>query len=188
MHASYAMIELQNSSMRNWNFQLGLAVLFVSSIASAQTPSQAIELEQQGKLVEATEAWRAVTRKNPRDAAAFASLGVVLSKEQKYDEAAQAYGKALALNPKLPIQLNLGLAEFKQGRFSEAIAPFNKALEGDDNNLQARTLLGLSYYGAQKFTEAAHELQIASQAQPDNTELHHRSEEHTSELQSRLHL
>src|SRR5437762_5666941 len=48
---------------------------------------------------------------------AFASLGVILSKEQKYPEAASAYKKALALNPKLPgVQLNLGLAEFKQGR------------------------------------------------------------------------
>src|SRR5690348_1765150 len=119
MHMSYAMIELQSSSMRNRKFHLGIVVLFASSLATGQTPSEAIDLEQQGKLAEAIEAWRGVTRKNPTDAAAYASLGVVLSKEQRYSEATQAYRKALSLNPKLPIQLNLGLAEFKQGHFSE---------------------------------------------------------------------
>ena len=34
-------------------------------------------------------------------------------------------------------------------------------------------LLGLSYYGAKRFPEAVKQLQIASQAQPDNAELHH---------------
>ena len=47
----------------------------------------AIALEQQGKS-EAAQVWRAVTARNPTDAAAFASLGVVLSKQQKYPEAA----------------------------------------------------------------------------------------------------
>ena len=49
---------------------------------------------------------------------------MVLSKEAKYDEAASAYKKAIALNSKLPgVQLNLGLAEFKQGRLDAAIPP-----------------------------------------------------------------
>src|SRR6185369_16481352 len=126
MAKSWAMIE--RSSMRNWKFHLSAIVLLLPSLITAQTPTQAIALEQEGRLAEAAEAWRGVTRKNPGDAAAFASLGVVLSKEQKYNEAAQAYKKALALNPKLPIQLNLGLAEFKQGHFADAITPFNKVL------------------------------------------------------------
>ena len=101
--------------------------LFLPLLAAAQTanPADAIALEQQGKLAEAAKVWRAVIVHNPKDAAALASLGVVLSKEEKYAEAASAYRKALALNPKLKIQLNLGLAEFKQGRFTQAIPPFN---------------------------------------------------------------
>ena len=71
-------------------------------LLSAQTPADAIALDQQGKLPEAAQAWRAVIARDSRDAGAFASLGVVLSKEQKYPEAAAAYRKALALNPKLP--------------------------------------------------------------------------------------
>ena len=76
--------------------------LLLLSSARPQSPSEALALQQQGKLAEAAEAWQAVTRKNPHDAAAFASLGVVLSKQEKYAEAASAYRKALTLNPKLP--------------------------------------------------------------------------------------
>src|SRR5580704_12435544 len=87
-----------------------LQALSPPAMANAQTPADAIALDQEGKLPEAVQAWRAVIQKNPNDAAALASLGVVLSKEQKYKEAAFAYKKAIALNPKLPgVQLNLGL-------------------------------------------------------------------------------
>src|SRR5437868_13440434 len=104
--------------MRNWKLSLAILALFLPTLAAAQTPSDAMALEQQGRLAEASNAWRAVTVKNPRDAAAFASLGTVLSRQDKYGEAAVAYRKALTLTPKLTgIQLNLGLAEFKQGRF-----------------------------------------------------------------------
>ena len=76
-----------------------MQLLFFSAGANTQTPADAITLEQEGKLPEAAEAWRAVIQKNPSDARAYASLGVVFSKEQKYPEAAAAYKKALALNP-----------------------------------------------------------------------------------------
>jgi cytochrome c-type biogenesis protein CcmH/NrfG len=87
----------------------------------------------------------------PKPSPASASFS---SNEQKYAEAASAYRKALALNPKLPtIQLNLGLAEFKQGRFKSAAA-LHAALSADPASVQAGTLLGLSYYGAQQYTGA----------------------------------
>src|SRR5277367_3732942 len=54
-------------------------------------PSEAQALEQQGKLDEAVQAWRAIIQKDPKDANALASLGVVLSRQQKYGEAASAY-------------------------------------------------------------------------------------------------
>jgi tetratricopeptide (TPR) repeat protein len=96
-----------------------------------------------------------------------------LSKQEKYPQAAAAYKKALALNPKLPgIELNLGLAEFKQGNFTGAIAPLRAAsTEGGANREQARFLLGMSYYGAQHYAEAVKILRPVSDAQPDNTDL-----------------
>jgi tetratricopeptide (TPR) repeat protein len=143
------------------------------AVAQTSTPADAIAFEQQGKLAEAAEAWRNVTRQNPRDAAAFASLGVVLSREEKYQDAAAVYRRAIALNPKLQgIQLNLGLAEFKQGHFQQAVVAFNHAAVADPHNLQARMLLGFSHYGAGQYAEAAKHLQIAAKFDPANTELH----------------
>lgn len=163
----------------NWAFLAvaALILLPIAALAQGATPAQAVALEQQGKLAQAAEAWRAVTMANPRDGAAFASLGVVLAKEQKYPEAAAAYRRALALNSKLPgLQLNLGLAEFKQGHFRAAITPLAAALAAERTSgpkqLQARTLLGLSYYGTERFAEAVKELRPAAAADPTNTELH----------------
>ncbi len=118
-------------------------VLLCCAIVAAQAPnaSDAISLQQQGRLADAETAWRTVWRRS-KDAAAFASLGVVLSREQKYSEAETAYKKALALDPTLPgIQLNLGLAEFKLGRFAAAIPPLKAALAQDPSNSQARACL-----------------------------------------------
>src|SRR4051794_11662275 len=109
--------------MKGWNLILLFALLGHVDPARSQvaTPGQAIALEQQGKFSEAVDAWHGVTARNPRDAGAFASMGMDLAKQEKYKEAATAYRTAIALNPRLPgIQLNLGLAEFKQGHFPAA--------------------------------------------------------------------
>src|SRR6516225_6402901 len=127
---------------RRWRPACSVLLLAISLLVPAATLGQttagdAQALEQQGRLDDAAEAWRAVTRDNPNDAGAYASLGVVLSRQQKYPDAVAAYEHALRLDPKLPnIQLNLGLAEFKQGNFQAAIAPFQAAAEGDPQGLQ----------------------------------------------------
>src|SRR5882672_12656304 len=117
--------------MKSWKSLLLLASLLLPAFARPQTasPADAMALEQQGKLPEAIDAWRAVTEHNPQDARAFASLGVALARETKYKEAAAAYRRAITLNPRLRgIQLNLGLAEYKQGQFEAAIPSLRAAL------------------------------------------------------------
>jgi tetratricopeptide (TPR) repeat protein len=94
-----------------WKTGWLLAALRFTWPLSAQTPtpSNAQALEQQDNLPAAAEAWKAIASHNARDAAAFASYGVVLSRLGNYAEAASAYKKALALDPHLPgIQLYLG--------------------------------------------------------------------------------
>jgi tetratricopeptide (TPR) repeat protein/peptidoglycan/xylan/chitin deacetylase (PgdA/CDA1 family) len=141
--------------------------------ANTPSPTDATALTQQGKLEQATQAWHSIIQRNPKDAAAYASLGFVLSREQKYPEAAIAYRKAIALNPNLPgVQLNLGLAEFKQGHSDAAVSPLRSARAADPHSLQATTLLGLSYYGSKHFEDAVTYLQIAAASDSDNKELH----------------
>ena len=166
--------------MRICRLRLNVVVLGVALLpgalcvgAQTRTASDAIALEKEGKLGEAAQAWRGVIEQNPKDAGAFASLGVVLAKEGKYGEAAAADRKAIALEPDLPgVQLNLGLAEFKQGHFEAALAPLRAALAADPNNAQATALLGLSCYGAKRFSEAVKYLSVAAASDPSNTELH----------------
>jgi tetratricopeptide (TPR) repeat protein len=155
--------------MRAFVFVLVSASLPKGLAASqAGTPS-----DQAGSLHVAEVEWQAAVQKNPRDAGALASLGVVYSREGRYSDAARTYKKALALDPNLPgIQLNLGLAEFKQGNFSAAIAPLKAALAADPQSIQAKTLLGISYYGAKKFADAADQLAEVSKLDPANLELH----------------
>src|SRR5580765_7726945 len=133
-----------------------LAVIFLALLATSwaqsNTPAAAVALEQKGDWPQAAQAWRSFIAAHPRDAAAYASLGVVLAKQQKYPEAVTAYKKALSLDARLPgIELNLGLAEFKQGHFHAAIVPLEAVVAKDSGNFQARTLLGLSYYGDKQF-------------------------------------
>ena len=161
--------------MSTWKLAYVAFALFLTVPANtwAQTPSQAQALEQQGKLPEAEKAWRQTTQANPQDAAAFASLGLVLSKQGKYEQAVPAYRNAIALNPKLPgIHLNWGLAEFKQEHFEAAVAALTAALAADPQNVQVLTLLGLSCYGAKHFAEAAKYLELPTKADPKNIELH----------------
>ena len=149
------------------------AILLLTTSAIAQTadPSEAQSLEKAGKFAEAAAAWRSVAQRDPRNAAAWASLGLVLSRLQEYSEAASAYRKALSLNSRLPgVQLNLGLAEFKQGHFEAAIPPLAAALAADPDSAQGRTLLGLSYYGAGRYDESSKYLALASKADPANRE------------------
>src|SRR5437016_863126 len=81
----------------------GIALLFpLNGNHQSFTPAAALALEQQGKLEEAATAWRSITRRNPRDAAAFASLGVVLAKQKKYPDAAIAYKKPSLSTPSFP--------------------------------------------------------------------------------------
>ena len=123
--------------MTTWKTAFSILLLLLPAFAGGQTSgaADALALQRQGKLAEAAEAWQSVIRQNPKDAGAFASLGVVLAGEQKYQEAAVAYRKALALDPKLPgVQLDLGLAEFKQGQFASAIGPFKAVLAADPHN------------------------------------------------------
>jgi tetratricopeptide (TPR) repeat protein len=152
-----------------------IAALLLCSAAAAQRPgaSEALALELEGKFAEAADAWRLVVKQEPRNAAAWASLGLDLARMQDYVNAAAAYRKAVALNPELPgLQLNLGLTEFKQNHLPAAIAPFRAALAADPNSQQARTLLALCYFGTGKFAEAAPHFEIASRGEPENAELH----------------
>ena len=112
----------------------------------------AIAFEQQGETAKAVTAWETIAKLHPRDAEAYAHLGLLEARQEHYDQAILRYRKALALNPQMPgLRLNLGLALFKAGKMKDAAAtflPLLKALpSGSQEALRVNTLIGLARYG-----------------------------------------
>lgn len=127
-----------------------LALLIVSS-ESSQTPdtsaqfNRAVQLQQQGKLTEAADEYRALLKIKPDYAEAHANLGVVLAQLGKYDEAIGAYESAWKLAPQLtPVLLNLGIAHYRAGHYRKAADVLRAFLGVSPESVQARQLYGLS--------------------------------------------
>src|SRR5262249_43284555 len=122
--------------------------------------NRAVELQQQGRLSEAADEYRALLKIKPDYVEAHANLGVVLSHLGRYDEAIAAYESAIKLAPQLtPIQLNLGIAHYRAGQFAKAIAVFERFLEQKPDVLQARQLFGLSLAALGRDEEAIKQLE-----------------------------
>jgi tetratricopeptide (TPR) repeat protein len=72
-------------------------------------------LNQGGNADEAINAVRDNIKKNPNDAQNYFNLGVLLEKTKKYDEAIQAYEKAIAINNLTDAIYNAGALYFNKG-------------------------------------------------------------------------
>src|SRR6266550_2720236 len=161
--------------MTDWRRRLLALALFWPANAGAQapSPSEALTLEQKGDLEHAARVWQAVTEQNPRDAGAFASLGVILSKEQKYPEAASAYKKALALNPNnKQARTLLGLSYYGTKRFAEASKHLELAANSDPANTELRQVLAQSCLWAKKYSCALDQFRQILEQSPDSAAAH----------------
>jgi tetratricopeptide (TPR) repeat protein len=146
----------------------------VSCTMYAQTATRqtAMQLEQQGKNAEAEQVWHSIAKANPRNAEAFAHLGLLEARQEHYEAAITFYRKALSLNPEFPaLQLNLGLALFKTGKFQEAIQCFQVELKKHAGDQRLNILLGMSHYAVGDYTGAIPYLKEASQRDSKNLSL-----------------
>ncbi|MGH9850608.1 MAG: tetratricopeptide repeat protein [Blastocatellia bacterium] len=132
--------------------------------------NRAVALQQEGKLAEAADEYRALLKLKPDYAEAQANLGVVLSRLGKYDEAIVAYESALKLAPHLtPIQLNLGIAHYRAGQYAKAAETLRSFLEKKPDSLQARQLYGLSLVEIGQDEDAIIQLELTLDAAPQET-------------------
>jgi len=133
---------------------------------------QALGLEQQGKYPEAEAAWQSVIKTQPRNAQAYAHLGLLEAREEHYADAITHYRKAKALNPAIPqLNLNLGLALFKTGAFSESAKLFQAELAKHPGDNRLTILLAMSHYGAHEYGAAIPYLKEAAAADQRNLPL-----------------
>ncbi len=145
-----------------------------TAILSAQSDARqsALMLEQQGQNAEAEQAWQSIASSNPQNAEAFAHLGLIETRQERYDDAIANYRKALALNPALPgLQMNLGLALFKAKDFKESIKPFTAELRKHPDDQRLTILLGMAHYGMGDYFVAIPYLKKAAERDPQSLPL-----------------
>src|ERR1700761_9029430 len=123
-----------------------LLILIAATAAIAQEARQkAFALEAQGQNADAEQIWQGIATADPKNAEAFAHMGLLEARQNHLDQAVTYYRKAHALNPDMPgLQMNLGLALFKANRFQEAIKPFTAELEKHPGDLRLTILLGMT--------------------------------------------
>ena len=143
--------------------------------ARANQRQAAIGFEEEGRVTDAEAAWKAVAAANPRNAEAFAHLGVLEARQEHYKDAIADYRKALAIDPQFPnLRINLGLSYFKAGDLKEAIQTYEPMLREIPPSSPLRPRLvaitGLAYYGLGNYSGAVPFLKEAVAADPQNLE------------------
>ena len=91
--------------------------------------SEALQLHQQGKLVEAEARYREILVAVPRHAEALHMLGIVALQQRRFDDADRLIGESLAIRPDNAETLsNRATALRALGRLDDALASYDKAL------------------------------------------------------------
>lgn len=144
-----------------------------SATANTDHRQAAIQLQQAEHYSEAESEWRIYLKSHPQNAEAYANLGLMASRQERYADAIPLYKKALALDPRMSgIRLNLGLAYFKTGAMKEAIAAFTPLLKtypaSSPDHARVTALLGLANYSTGDFAAAIPYLRAAANSDPQN--------------------
>ncbi|MGC6484672.1 MAG: tetratricopeptide repeat protein [Candidatus Puniceispirillales bacterium] len=120
---------------------------------------------------DAEEAFKSVTRLNPRQPEGFVNLGHACRQQGKTAEAVAAYQAALGLNPKIaPVHHALGLTLLDAGQFDAAAAAFDQVLALSPDHADAAFNLGKARAGLGQHDAAITALQESVRIKPDFTQ------------------
>ncbi len=108
--------------------------------------AQAIAASGNGDVEAGEAALQAFIAEHPDVAEAHASLGILLARTGRDDDAHTSLEAALALNPNLTAALNeMGMLHRRAGRFDDALTAYSRALEVDADHANAHRNLGVLY-------------------------------------------
>jgi tetratricopeptide (TPR) repeat protein len=135
----------------------------VSDIALNHSGYALSETERRGKAGRNADLLRKEVETRPGDALAWFHLGEAYSMMDDYDRAASCYKTALKAGTLPPVVggvvlQNLGGAQIKLKRYSDAAAILKRALEADPNLLTVHLVLASALFGMKKFDKAEREI------------------------------
>ena len=129
---------------------------------------QAISLHQQGRLVEAEAAYKAILNLNPDEFDALHMLGIINAQRGSFEEAEKLFRRALAVDPKVPPCLqNYGTVLCKLARFAEAIEKFTSAIKLAPNHASLYSDRGHAHFALKREHEALSDYDRALALKPD---------------------
>lgn len=108
--------------------------------------SEAKTLFEAGKVEEAVASMKLCIDADPENAGSFEKLGEMLSRQEKYDDAVQAFDSALEINPRLrTAKTGKGMALMKKGDLKEAESVLKDALVLNPYPSMTHYVLGIIY-------------------------------------------
>ena len=148
---------------------LGVASSLHPAALAQTSRTDALALEAAGHNAEAEQAWHSIAERDPGNAEAFAHQGLMEARQEHYSQAIAFYRQAYAMDATLPgLQMNLGLAYFKNGLLRESIKPFTLELRKHPGDERLIILLGMAHYGMGDYLVAVPFLQQAAERQPQS--------------------
>lgn len=105
-------------------------------------------------------------------AGAHNDVGLLRAEAGDFRGASEQFAAAAKWNPKLEgIDFNWGLAAYKAEQFKDAIPPLERELQARPANVQAKQLLGMSYFVTENYARASELLSEVVPLRPDNVGL-----------------
>ena len=133
---------------------------------------------ERSKLTPALESFRLAIALDPHSVRARNHLGQTLEGLTRFEEAKDAYRKAINLEQQDAARsewpyFNLGTLLLAEGHAVQAVALLEQALERNRSSLQTRTKLGVAYSAAGRPEDATEQLRQVVLAEPTNADAHY---------------
>jgi tetratricopeptide (TPR) repeat protein len=102
---------------------------------------------RENRLADAEKAFRQILVLDPKDAGAYANLGVIDMRRKQWAAALRNLEHSERLAPGVPgVRLNIGLTYYSEGRYKEAAGAFESVIRDDPASVQGHYLLGMCYF------------------------------------------